>query len=118
MSGNNLTIALFLIGTAIAVAMAAMSIAGWKRPVLIWSLFGFAGILAVLGFGWPAFKTLSLAATATINDIATSSISWFVVFMFTVATFALHPLTWGADRAPARWGLSTPPDPPSDPTHD
>ena len=40
MSGDDLTISLFFIGTAISIACAAVSAAGWRHPVLIGGLFG------------------------------------------------------------------------------
>jgi hypothetical protein len=82
MSGDDLTIRLFFIGTAFSLAVAAMSQAGWKHPVLIRGLFGVAVGLAAVGLGWPSIKTFSPVVTATVDQIATNPVAWFVVFMF------------------------------------
>lgn len=91
MSGDNLTIVLFLIGTATTFAVAAMSQAGWKHPILIGGLFGLAGIFAIVGLGWPIIQSLSPPVTAIVNQVATSPVAWFVVLMLGIGAALLRP---------------------------
>jgi hypothetical protein len=91
LSGDNLTIVLFLIGTAITLAVAAMSQAGWKHPLLIYSLFFLAAVFAAAGLGWPILKTISEPVTATVNQIATNPVAWFVVLMLGMGATLFHP---------------------------
>lgn len=53
MSGDDLTIALFLFGTAIAFGLTAVTLAGWTNRALVVSLFGVAAILFVCAIFWP-----------------------------------------------------------------
>ncbi len=81
MSGDDLTIVLFLLGTAISFAVAAMSQAGRKRPLLIQCLFVLAGISAIAGLGWPLIEPISPGATAAIVQISDSPVAWFAVLV-------------------------------------
>src|ERR1700720_2507745 len=94
LAGDDLTIALFLVGTAITFAAAGMTTAGWKHPVVINGLFVLAGVFFIAGIGWPflpALKTLSPPTTAAIQHIATNPVSWFVLFIFIVGVLVLGP---------------------------
>jgi hypothetical protein len=91
LSGDDLTIALFLVGTGIAFAAAAMSAAGWRHPVLIWGLFVLAGAFVVAGFGWSFFfKSISPLATSIVGQIAQSPVVWFVLLVLVVAALTLR----------------------------
>ena len=53
LANDDLTIALFLVGTAITFAATGLTVAGWKHPVLINGLFALAGLFFIAGIGWP-----------------------------------------------------------------
>jgi hypothetical protein len=53
MSGDDLTIALFVFGTAIAFGLTAVTLAGWTNRALVVSLFSVAAILFVCSIFWP-----------------------------------------------------------------
>ena len=53
MSGDDLTIALFLFGTAIAFGLTAVTLAGWTNRALVVSLFGVAAVLFICSIFWP-----------------------------------------------------------------
>jgi tRNA_anti-like len=91
LSGDDLTITLFFIGTAISIACAAMSAAGWRHRVLIGSLFSLAGVCFFVGVAWPLLKTVSLPATAIVNQVATNPIAWFVVLILGMTASILLP---------------------------
>jgi cyanate permease len=91
LSGDDLTIVLFFIGTAITIALAAMNAAGWRHPVLIRGLFGVAAFCVFIGMTWPILKTFSPSTTTIVNQVATSPVAWFVVLMFGIATLLLRP---------------------------
>jgi hypothetical protein len=100
LSGDDLTIVLFLIGTAISIALTAMSVAGWRHPVFVNSLFGLAGVCCVAGVAWPLLKTDSPAATAIVSQVATNPVAWFVVLILAIIASLLRPKgdeqTWRA----------------------
>jgi hypothetical protein len=81
MSGDDLTIVLFLVGTAISFAVAAVSQAGRKRPLLILCFFVLAAMFAIAGSGWHFIKPISPRATAAIVQVATSPVAWFAVLV-------------------------------------
>lgn len=86
-SGDDLTITLFLVGLAINFGVAGMSQAGWKHRLLIASLFLLAVTSLATGLGWPWVKGWSPTATAIITQVATSGIAWFVVIMVGLGAF-------------------------------
>jgi hypothetical protein len=120
LSGDDLTIALFFGGTAITIALTAMSTAGWRHPVLIRGLFGLAAVCAVIGMAWPVLKTLSPAVTAMVNEVARSPIAWFAVLMLGMAAVLVLPKRGGGGAAgpppEARRGSPQQPVPASAPT--
>jgi len=81
MSSDELAIVLFLVGTAISFAVAAISQANRKHPLLILCLFVLAGIVAIAGLGWPLIKPISPRGTAAIVQIATTPVAWFAVLV-------------------------------------
>jgi hypothetical protein len=102
LSGDDLTIVLFLVGTAISIALTAMSAAGWRHPALIGGLFSLAGVCLVIGVAWPALKTISPPATAMVNQVATNPVAWFIVLMLAVAAPLVRPKRNNpASRTPA-----------------
>jgi hypothetical protein len=91
LTGDDLTIVLFFVGTAVSIAGAAMSAAGWKHPLLIWILCSLAGICLVIGVAWPIVKTVSPPATAAIDQIATNPVAWFAVLILGMTASILLP---------------------------
>src|SRR5579872_2615965 len=100
MSGDNLTIGLFLIGTGIAIGLTAMNAAGWRHPVLIQSLFAISCLFILGGFFWSSLKTLSPAVSHVVVQIGTNPVAWFVIFMVGVASAHLRPRTATDGRKP------------------
>jgi hypothetical protein len=95
LSGDDLTIVLFFIGTAISIACAAMSAAGWKHPVLIRSLFSLAAVCFFVGVAWPLLKTVSPPATAMVKQVATNPVAWFVILILGMTASLLFPKRGG-----------------------
>jgi hypothetical protein len=95
LSGDDLTIVLFFVGTAISIAGTAMSAAGWRHPILIRGLFSLAGVCFVVGVAWPALKTVSPPATAMVNQVATNPVAWFVVLILGMTASLLLPKRGG-----------------------
>jgi hypothetical protein len=91
MQGDDLTIFLFLIGTAVSVGLAAMSQAGWKHRTLISTMFGSAALLALAGIGWPWLKDISPGVTAVVSQVATNPVAWFVVILSSAMASVLRP---------------------------
>jgi hypothetical protein len=109
LAGDDLTIALFLIGTAISLVCAAVSAAGWRHPVLISGLFGLAGICFLAGVAWPVLKTISPPATAVVTEVATNPVAWFCILILSLA------LSFLPKREVARVTSSQPQAPSSQP---
>jgi hypothetical protein len=109
MSGDNLTIVLFLIGTAVSLAAAAISAAGWRHPLLIRGLLALAAIVAGTGIAWPFLGYLSPRLSVFLSEIATSPVAWFVIIIIgVVAPFSRLSSTpdgSGAARVKANHGL-------------
>lgn len=82
LSGDDLTIVLFLIGLAATFGLAAMSLAGWKHKALIILLFVLTGAFVIAGVSWPWIKSFSPSAAIVVQEIANSPVSWFCVIIF------------------------------------
>jgi hypothetical protein len=95
LSGDDLTIVLFFIGSAISIGVAAVSAAGWRHPVLIGALFSLAGACLVIGAAWPALKTISPPVTATVDQVATNPVAWFVILILGMTASLLFPKRGG-----------------------
>lgn len=92
LAGDDLTIVLFFIGTAITLGCTAMSAAGWRHPVLIVSLFFMAGVCFVFGAFWPALKDVTPPSIAApVHQISASPVSWFVVLILGLTATLLLP---------------------------
>ncbi len=81
-SGDDLTIVLFFVGTAVSIALAALSAAGWRQ----WVLFSLAGICFVGGLAWTNLKTVSPSVTSPIGLVATNPFAWFIILMLGAAS--------------------------------
>jgi hypothetical protein len=107
LSGDDLTIVLFLVGTAISIALTAMSTAGWRHPVLVGGLFSLAAICAGVGVGWPMLKTVSPAVTTIVNQVATNPVAWFMVLMLGMTASLLLPKRGRTSRFPEQSNPTT-----------
>jgi hypothetical protein len=92
MSGDDLTIALFLFGTAIAFGLTAVTLAGWTNRALVVSLFGVAAILFVCSIFWPTIgenwiglKRFFQALIATYFGFRAVGLLIFLMFCFDFA---------------------------------
>ncbi len=90
MSGDTLAITLFLVGTAVTLAVAAMSAAGWRHPYLIWALFAGSAMLALAGGTWWLLGPQLPKLHAYLSDITRNPVAWFVLIMVAVVA-ALWP---------------------------
>lgn len=98
LGGDDLTIALFLMGLAANIGLAAMTQSHWRQPIAAGALAA-ALLLFVIGAAWPWVKGISPLVTTVITHIATNSVAWFVVIMFALA-FALLRQRDGASARP------------------
>jgi hypothetical protein len=84
-AGDDLTVILFLLGLAFAAGFTAITMAGWKHPYLIGSLFAFAALLVVGGVAWVPVKeivkkdTITAAAMGALTAAANSRWAWLAV---------------------------------------
>src|SRR5215208_3821150 len=109
MSGDDLTIALFLVGTAFSVAGTAVSASGWRHRSLIYGLCAAAVIILLTGVAWPLIKNISPApVVAVIAQVATSAVAWFAVLMVVIASLLVQRRSGRAVEA-GRVSTSAPP---------
>jgi hypothetical protein len=108
MSGDNLTIALFLLGTAITLAVTAITLAGWTGRPIVTAFFGLAALFFLIAVLWPSIgdksKSLkSLLLSAVSNNFAFGSLALclFVILFF---DFAIKMGWIGAPRTVLRSG--------------
>jgi len=94
MSGDNLTVALFLIDAAITLIGLGISQAGWKHPVLIGSVFVLGVACLFGGVFWPFVKGVSPTPVVdSITKIGTNPESWFFLFIMALIIWIVpkHP---------------------------
>lgn len=92
LAGDDLTIVLFFVGTAVSVGCAGMSAAGWRHPVLIVGLFLLAGACFFFGASWPALKGIAPASISIpVQQVSTNPVSWFVVLILGLTATLLLP---------------------------
>jgi hypothetical protein len=107
MVGDDLTIALFLIGLAGSVAVGGITQAGWKNRPLIISLFVISIVLFCAGLAWPLLlKDLFPSIKLLITEIAKSPIAWFVLLMFGFGAALFTPPRLRRETAPSVEGES------------
>jgi hypothetical protein len=82
--GDNLTILLFFLASAIAFGTTAVSLAGWNNKVIVWIFLGLCGLSVACSFGWTI-----PAAKPAIAAIADSPSSWFVLFILMICAFVV-----------------------------
>jgi hypothetical protein len=75
------TIILALLGFAIAVAVGAIHIAGWKHRLLVWGLLGLAAAMALVAVFWVPLSAAMPAVAAVIGRFASSQFLWFLALL-------------------------------------
>jgi hypothetical protein len=91
MSGDDLTISLFLLGTGISIGLSAIGSAGWRHQALIISMFATAGILLLAALFWPSAKSIFPPASAIIVQIGSSPVAWFALVVLALAASHMRP---------------------------
>ncbi|HEX3970186.1 MAG TPA: hypothetical protein VHX19_02625, partial [Stellaceae bacterium] len=91
MSGDKLTIVLFLIGTGLAFGQTALSQAGIKNRLLTSGLVLLAVLFVALGSAWPFTTGYFPAARTVVAQIATSPLAWFVVLIMGLTASFFFP---------------------------
>jgi hypothetical protein len=77
-AGDDLTVILFLLGLAFAAGFTAITMAGWKHPYLIGSLFAFAAVLVLAGVAWLPVKEIvkeNTITAATMGALTVAAVS-------------------------------------------
>jgi hypothetical protein len=91
MSGDDLSIALFLVGLAMTFLIGGVQTAGHKSRLLIWTLYALAIVSLSGAFGWLWIKTAYPYAASVFSGIATSPVAWFIILIFVIALLTLSP---------------------------
>lgn len=79
-------ITLFFLGSAVAVTVAAITIAGWKHKLLIWGLLLFAIILAALAFTWQQIAAQMPSLFNILTYLASPQTASFLAIMACIFT--------------------------------
>jgi hypothetical protein len=114
-AGDDLAIVLFFLGAAMALALAGIQSTGWRHKLLIGVLFASATVSFVIAAGWIWIKPHAPELAAILGSVATSSVSWFVVLMFSLAVILARPQISAfipIFRPRVRPAVSTPQQPP------
>jgi hypothetical protein len=105
MSGDDLTIALFLSGTAIAFGLTAVTLAGWTNRALVVSLFSAAFILFVCAIFWPTIGENWVGLRIFLHDLIANYFGFravgLVVFFMFCFDFARN-IGWISTKNPMR----------------
>lgn len=90
LTGDDLSIQLFIAGTAIAVMGIAVTQAGWTHKWFVWSLFVIALGLGLCAIYWRQIREANPEIGAWASGIAGNSVSWFtLLFIGLGAVFIL-----------------------------
>lgn len=81
LTGDDLSIQLFIAGTAIAVMGIAVTQAGWTHKGFVWSLFVVALGLGFCALYWKQIREANPEVGAFASGIAGNSISWFTLLL-------------------------------------
>jgi hypothetical protein len=74
-------VTLFFCGTAVAVIVCAITVAGWKHKLLIWGLLGLAAALFVLAFTWETVSAALPVFGSAITSVATTGTLSFLAIV-------------------------------------
>jgi hypothetical protein len=106
LTGDDLSIQLFIGATAIAILGVAVTQAGWTHKGFVWSLFVIAGGLSLIAVFWKPIRDANPEIGPVASSVAGSSISWFTLLLVGFgAVFFLDLLArigWFADRRSGR----------------
>ena len=81
LTGDDLTIQLFIGASAIAVLGVAVTQAGWTHKWFAWSLFVIAATLALFAVFWKPIRDAHPAIGPVASEVAGNSISWFTLLL-------------------------------------
>jgi hypothetical protein len=81
LTGDDLTVQLFVGGTAVAVLSVAMTQAGWTHKWFVRSLFVVAALLIVVAIFWKSIEGAIPKIGPIASDVAGSSVSWFTLLL-------------------------------------
>jgi hypothetical protein len=81
LTGDDLSIQLFIAGTAIAIMGIAVTQAGWTHKGFVWSLFVVALGLGFCALYWKQIREANPEVGAFASGIAGNSISWFTLLL-------------------------------------
>jgi hypothetical protein len=81
LTGDDLSIQLFIGATAIAILGVAVTQAGWTHKGFVWSLFVIAGGLSLLAVFWKPIRDAHPEIGPVASEVAGSSISWFTLLL-------------------------------------
>ncbi|SRR6266851_4049921 len=104
MSGDDLTIALFLFGTAIAFGLTAVTLAGWTHRTLVLSFFGAAIILFLSAVFWPTIGEHWSGLKTLLNEIVANYLAFRLIILFVLLMFCFDfamKMGWISVRAEA-----------------
>ena len=88
LTGDDLSVQLFIFGGGISFAALAVSQAGWTHRVLVICLFVLAAACIAAGLFYSDLKDYSPTLSSDLLYIANSKVSWLVMFSF-VITFLI-----------------------------
>jgi hypothetical protein len=77
LTGDDLTIQLFIGASAVAILGVAVTQAGWTHKWFVRSLFVIAAGLAILAVYWKPIRDANPAIGPVASEVAGNSISWF-----------------------------------------
>lgn len=81
LTGDDLTIQLFILASAVAILGVAVTQAGWTHKWFVRSLFAAAAALAILAFYWKPIREAHPEIGPPASDIAGNSVSWFALLL-------------------------------------
>jgi hypothetical protein len=89
LAGDDLTIVLFFLASAMTLGIAGAQTVGWKSKFLAGFQFLFCAVCLVIAVGWFWIKPNLPSVATTLATIATHPISWYVAFILAIAILTL-----------------------------